>query len=75
MSLVDNLWAGILLGGGEQRQRVIISGVDIAGALLAYMLVGSSHYGAAELEKLKNSVNEARAGYGIRARELPRPIV
>jgi len=75
MSLVDNLWDGILLGGGEQRQRVIISGVDVAGALLAYMLVGSSHYGAAELEKLKNSVNEARAGYGIRARELPRPIV
>lgn len=75
MSLVDNLWAGILLGGGEQRQRVIISGVDIAGSLLAYLLIGSGHYGAIELEKLKNSVNEARAGYGIRARELPRPAV
>jgi DNA sulfur modification protein DndB len=75
MSLADNLWAGILLGGGEQRQRVIISEVELAGALVAYMLVGPNHYGAAKLDVLKNSVNEARARYGIRARELPRPVV
>lgn len=75
MSLVDNLWAGILLGGGEHRHKVIMSKVEIAGSLLAYLLIGSDHYGAIELEKLKNSVNEARAGYGIRARELPRPAV
>ena len=75
MSLADNLWNGILLGGGEERKRVITSEVELAGALLTFMLVGTSHYGAAKLEALKNSVNEARARYGIRARELPRPVV
>jgi hypothetical protein len=75
LSLADNLWNGILLGGGEERKRVITTEVELAGALLAFMLVGTGHYGAAKLEALKNSVNEARARYGIRARELPRSVV
>jgi len=75
MSLTSDIWLGILLGGGEQRTRILTTNKKLAGELIAYQLVGPDRFGARPTEVLREKFNAGRATYQLRSRELPRPIL
>jgi len=75
MSLTSDIWLGVLLGGGEQRARILTKNKRLAGELIAYQLVGPSRFGARRTEELRQAFNVERATYQLRSRELPRPVI
>lgn len=75
LSLEDELWGGLLLGGGAQRRRVLTTHAKLAGDLIVYLIVGPNSFGASKTSRLQQDVNTQRVGSNLRARELPRPVV
>lgn len=73
--LEADIWEGILLGGGDQRRRVITKKVRIAANLIAYMLVGADAYGALSTEGLLRRYCDEKAEYGLTRRVLPKATV
>lgn len=73
--LEAEVWAGILLGGGDYRRRMITSKVGLAANLIAYRLVGPNAYGEHRAADLLERYCTEKAEYGIVRRVLPKPVV
>ncbi len=75
MALTAGIWQGVLLGGGEERARIITRNKKLAGDLIAYQLVGPDRFGARKTAQLHEQFNAARSSYQLRQRDLPRAVV
>lgn len=65
-------WAGVFLGGGEKRRRILTKNTSLAARLIAYCLVGPNHFGARRTHQLFVDYQAAKQEYGIRVSDLPR---
>ena len=74
LSFGDEVWLGVLMGGGEQKSRVL-NFKPLAANLVTYMLIGADAYGARRTQALLDAYIEAKAGYGIIRRVLPKSVV
>lgn len=70
----DEVWLGVLLGGGNERVRVL-NYTPLASNLVSYMLIGPGAYGARRTEELTSAYIAAKSMYGISRRVLPKPVV
>lgn len=68
------VWRGILVGGGEERYRVLTK-PTIADRLIAYMVVGEETYGELRMSLLKESYRNQQAEYDLPRRVFPRAVV
>jgi DNA sulfur modification protein DndB len=74
ISFSNRLWHGVLLGGGDQRVRVLAFS-PLAANLVTYLLIGPDNYGARRLASLDFDYREAKKAYGLSATKLPDPVV
>lgn len=74
LSLEDDCWIAVLLGGGETRVR-ILGYTPLAGLLISYMLIGPDAFGAIPARNLLEEYRQAKAIYGIDRRVLPKAVV
>lgn len=74
LGFMHPMWDGILLGGGEHRIRVL-GYSKLASELVSYLIVGANKFGAARRMRLLSEYKAAKDVYGIRADDLPNPVV
>jgi len=74
LSLSDDVWDGILLGGGDHRRRVL-GFRPVAANLVTYLLIGPDAFGARRTQRLLDNYIESKAKYNIVRRVLPKPVV